>query len=332
MKKLRRNGKRVLLLALCLVLAITAFPLTALAAPVESAEPEQQETAGLAIQPMYSIDGKYQLTFRGYINGSFQNFFTLAIPCGYKDVVADYVWARDPKSPYGNNYGWLLRINGTVCSTIYGSSYGFPSGIPGLSITTSQFTGNYSFMKTHDMSGVKWTYRIPNTGNGNVTTSFTGSARQLNVSVPVLYVDRATGTTVATDNHKVTEYGTSTAYANAAKVPAGYVLDPISQSQVVTYLGSSADPSQIIFYVKRTAVEATLKVRHIYYDGPLDGTELEEMMILTGVGNHTILPTPGIVSPEYVLAPWSPASHTVTVNLDGTVSPNEVIFHYIHNY
>lgn len=328
MKKLQKNGKRLLLMILCLMMIVTAFPLSALAASAKETAPETEAFTDLVVQPAYSIDGKYQLTFRGYINGKFESFFTLAIPCGYKDVVADYVWARDPKNNYGDNYGWLLRVNGTVCSTIYGSSYGFPSGIPGLSITTSQYTGNYSFMKTHDMSGVRWTYRIPNTGNGNVTTSFTGSAMQLNVSVPVRYVDRTTGNTVATDSHKVTQYGTSTAYANAAKVPAGYALDPASQSQVVTYLGTSASPSEVVFYVKPTGVQATLKVKHILIGGPNDGNVYEESLILTGVGNHTITPTPGIVPAGYEPIPWEPTSHVVTVNSDGSVTPNEVIFNY----
>lgn len=329
---LHRTGKRIVLLVLCLALMLSALPLTAFAAREDTLTAENPEQAEALVQPRYSIDGKYQLTFRGYINGRFESFFTLAIPCGYKTVTADYIWALDPKNPYGNNYGWLLRINGTVCSTIYGTNYGFPNGIPGLSITTSQHTGNYSFINTHDMSNARWTYNIPNTGNGNVTTSLLGSAAAINVSVPIDYKVIGTNDVVATDSHRITAYGKSVAYANAAKVPSGYVLEPASQSQEVLYSNTSASPSRITFYVRATAVEATLKVKHVLLNGPEEGAVFEEDIVLSGIGSHTILPAPGIVPSPYVLAPSTPVSHDVTVNSDGTVTPDEVIFRYYHPY
>lgn len=321
MKNHIKGSKRIAVLLMCLLMVLAALPVGAFAAETTLAG----ETT-TSVAPAYSIDGKYTVNFRGYIGGKFETFFVIAIPCGTKTVRADYVWALDPKNPYGNNYGWLLRINGRVCSTIYGSSYGFPSGIPEIGVTTSQFTGNLSFIKDYDMSTANWSYNIPNTGNGNVITNMLGSAAAIRVNVPILYVNRENGATVANDTHQITAYGTSTAVASAAKVPAGYELDPASQSQTVTYTGSTVTPNQIIFYVKPVQViEAQIKIIYNFDNGEWESFEYRT---LTSLGFHTIYPDPAKIPANHYMKPSSPTSYVVNVTGPTTVTPNEVIFYY----
>lgn len=181
----------------------------------------------------YSIDGDYEVPFRGKVNGSYQNLAYAFVPCGGKTVSLWYEWNS-------SRNGWELKY--TADSGVRVQLY-------------------YSFVKNSDMSGMSWSYTSPATGNGSrpAVSCYSGGTPVSNISklkVTIQYVDEATGDIVGTGSYTPTEYGTHTVKGTA---PSGWTIVGDTSKSVTTTKDSST-PNPVQFTVKKTVTTADYTV------------------------------------------------------------------------
>ncbi|MCC0762341.1 hypothetical protein IR151_04940 [Clostridioides sp. ES-S-0006-03] len=276
----------------------------------------------------YDINGRYQVDFRANMGNGYVTFFSLFVPCGGNSLNVKYVWGTDPKG--GSQEGWVLQVNGEKVSTIYGTSYGFPNGIPSAGITGSQMTGIYSFVTNRDMSGVNWSYTSPNTGNGNATRTSYASTEISNakLSIKVNYKNKETGAIVGSYTTQVpAKYGNSTVTPDTTQIPAGYKLDPASQSKVVNLVQNGVNPNVVDFTVipDNAGVPEEDRVLIVGFkdkDGNNVGsTYIEEIPDI--LGSHDVTPNTSKVPNGYKL---DPSNQTQTVNLQPTGLDKSIVY------
>lgn len=181
----------------------------------------------------YSIDGDYEVPFRGKVNGSYQDLAYAFVPCGGKTVSLWYEWNS-------SRNGWELKY--TADSGVRVQLY-------------------YSFVKNSDMSGMNWSYTSPATGNGSrpAVSCYSGGTPVSNISklkVTIQYVDEATGDIVGTGSYTPTEYGTHTVKGTA---PSGWTIVGDTSKSVTTTKDSST-PNPVQFTVKKTVTTADYTV------------------------------------------------------------------------
>lgn len=318
--RLRKLASFVLMSTL---VASVAMPLYAQALPDKTSNVAQQFT-----EKRYDMNGRYQVDFRANMGNGYVTMFSLFVPSGGKSLNVKYVWGTDPKG--GSQEGWILQINGEKVSTIYGTSYGFPNGIPSAGITGSQMMGVYSFVTNRDMSGVNWSYTSPNTGSGGATKISYASTEisDAKLSLKVNYKDKETGAIVASYPAKVpAKYGDSTVVADTAQIPAGYKLNPTSQSKVVNLTQNGVNPNEVNFTISpdKAGVPEENRVLIVGFkdkDGNKVGsTYIEEIPDI--LGSHDVVPNKSKVPNGYKL---DPSNQTQTVNLQPTGLDKGVVY------
>ncbi|HBF5906816.1 hypothetical protein [Clostridioides difficile] len=318
--KLKKLASFTLMLTL---VTSVAMPTYAQALPDKTSNVAQQ-----FIDRRYDMNGRYQVDFRANMGSGYVTMFSLFVPNGGKSLNVKYVWGTDPKG--GSQEGWILQINGEKVSTIYGTSYGFPNGIPSAGITGSQMTGVYSFVTNRDMSGVNWSYTSPNTGSGGATKISYVSTEILDAksSLKVNYKNKETGDIVSSYTAKVpARYGNSTVTPDVAQVPAGYKLNPESQSKVVNLTQNGVNPNEVNFTVipDKAGVPEENRVLIVGFkdkDGNKVGsTYVEEIPDV--LGSHDVVPNKSKVPNGYKL---EPSNQTQTVNLQPTGLDKSVVY------
>ena len=138
------------------------------------------------------------------------------------------------------------------------------------------------------------------------------------VSVPVEYVDQATGNVIHSDAFSA-RTGTNTVTANDSFAP-GYTLASARQVTVTVNNAGSATPAKVTFTYKRI-VSVPVEV-HLLQEG---GGILGGYSITLGEGSHTIVPNDSFLSGYTLL---DGPSKTVTVDAAGTATPAIVTFTY----
>lgn len=318
--RLRKLASFVLMSTL---VASVAMPSYAQALPDKTSNVAQQFT-----EKRYDMNGRYQVDFRANMGNGYVTMFSLFVPSGGKSLNVKYVWGTDPKG--GSQEGWILQINGEKVSTIYGTSYGFPNGIPSAGITGSQMTGVYSFVTNRDMSGVNWSYTSPNTGSGGATKISYASTEISNakLSLKVNYKDKETGAIVASYTAKVpAKYGNSTVTPDMAQIPAGYKLNPTSQSKVVNLTQNGVNPNEVNFTVipDKAGVPEENRVLIVGFKdkngNKVGNTYIEEIPDV--LGSHDITSDTSKVPNGYKL---DPSNQTQIVNLQPTGLDKSVVY------
>lgn len=138
-------------------------------------------------------------------------------------------------------------------------------------------------------------------------------------TVPVYYQD--TSGNLLKSVYVQAGFGTSAIYANDANVPAGYSLTGSRTASVNVAANGVATPSSVMF-IYRPNVTAVVPVNYVAENG----TTLYTENVTLGYGNSALSANDARVPAGYALV--SARSVAVTVDQNGTASPNSVSFIY----